>query len=54
MESTKINLKKGYIEKFDFGNIKLHAYQTNDLMSDGSYILENDKNILLLQFSKKF
>lgn len=50
MESTKINLEKGYIEKFDFGNIKLHAYQTNDLMSDESYILENDKNILLLEF----
>ena len=50
MNYTRINLKKGFIEKYDFGNIKLHAYQTNDLMKDESYILENDKNILLLEF----
>ena len=23
----KINLKKGFIEKYDFGEIKLHSYQ---------------------------
>lgn len=26
------------------------CYQTNDLMNDESYILENDKNILLIEF----
>ena len=36
MEVSKINLEKGYIEIYDFGKIKLHCYQTNDLMSDES------------------
>ena len=50
MESSKINLKKGFVEIYDFGEIKLHAYQTNDLMNDESYILENDNNLLLVEF----
>ena len=39
MDSKKINLKKGFVDIYDFGKIKLHAYQTNDLMYDESYIL---------------
>ena len=50
MESIKKNLKKGFVEVYDFGNIKLHAYQTNDLMNDESYILENGENVLLIEF----
>ena len=50
MESKKINLKKGFVDVYDFGNIKLHAYQTNDLMYDESYILENKDNVLLVEF----
>ena len=50
MESSKINLKKGFVEIYDFGEIKLHAYQTNDLMNDECYILENDNNLLLVEF----
>ena len=50
MESRKVNLKKGFVDIYDFGEIKLHAYQTNDLMNDESYILENDKNVLLIEF----
>ena len=38
MESKKINLKKGFVEVYNFENIKLHAYQTND------------KNLLLIEF----
>ena len=49
MESVKKNLKKGYVEVYNFGEIKLHSYQTNDLMNDESYILENDKNVLLIE-----
>ena len=48
MEKTKINLKKGFVEVYNFGEIKLHSYQTNDLMNDESYILENKDNVLLL------
>ena len=50
MESKKINLKKGFVDVYDFGDIKLHAYQTNDLMYDESYILENKDNVLLVEF----
>lgn len=50
MELKRINLKKGFIEIYDFGEIKLHSYQTNDLMYDESYILENKDNVLLVEF----
>lgn len=50
MEKRKVNLNKGYMEVYDFGEIKLHAYQTNDLMYDESYILENKDNVLLVEF----
>lgn len=50
MESKRIDLKKGFIEVYDFGEIKLHAYQTNDLMYDECFILENKENILLVEF----
>lgn len=50
MEITKVNLKKGFVEIYNFGEIKLHSYQTNDLMYDESYILENKENVLLVEF----
>ncbi|MFR0823346.1 MAG: hypothetical protein ACLU84_01280 [Clostridia bacterium] len=50
MNTQKVHLNKGWMEVYDFGNRKLHAYQTNDLMTDESYILENKDQILLLEF----
>lgn len=50
MESKRIDLKKGFVEVYDFEEIKLHSYQTNDLMYDESYILENKDNVLLVEF----
>ena len=50
MNSVRVNLNKGFVDVYDFGDIKLHCYQTNDAMNDESYILENDKNVLLLEF----
>ena len=50
MEVSKVNLKKGFVEIYNFGEIKLHSYQTNDLMYDESYILENKDNVLLVEF----
>lgn len=50
MEKSKVNLKKGFVEIYNFGDIKLHSYQTNDLMYDESYILENNENVLLVEF----
>ena len=50
MEVSKMNLEKGFIDIYNFGGIKLHCYQTNDLMNDESYILENNENVLLVEF----
>lgn len=50
MNSVRVNLNKVFVDVYDFGDIKLHCYQTNDAMNDESYILENDKNVLLLEF----
>ena len=50
MESKRIDLKKGFVEVYNFGDIKLHSYQTNDFMYDESYILENKDNVLLVEF----
>lgn len=50
MKISKVNLEKGFIDIYDFGEIKLHCYQTNDLMNDESYILENKENVLLVEF----
>lgn len=50
MESKKVNLEKGVIEIYDFGDMKLHAYQTKDLMEDECFVLENDTDILLIEF----
>lgn len=39
--STKlIQLEKGTVQVTDFGTVKLHAYQTNDMMNDYVIILE--------------
>ena len=30
MKVSKVNLGKGYIDIYNFGDIKLHCYQTNE------------------------
>ena len=50
MKISKVNLGKGFVDVYNFGDIKLHCYQTNDLMNDESYILENEENLLLVEF----
>lgn len=50
MDSKRIDLKKSFVQVYDFGEIKLHAYQTNDVMADECFILENDSEVLLLEF----
>ena len=49
MNKEKIDLLKGFIEIYDFGGVKLHAYQTNDLMNDVCFILENVENVLIIE-----
>lgn len=50
MELKRIELKKGIMEIYDFGEIKLHCYQTNDFLNDECYLLENKENVLLVEF----
>lgn len=49
MNKEKIDLSKGFIEIYDFGGVKLHAYQTNDLMNDVCFILKNVENVLIIE-----
>lgn len=37
-----IRLQKGEVKVYDFGNARLHAYQTNDLLADEVFILEKN------------
>ena len=50
MDSKRIDLKKSFVQVYDFGEIKLHAYQTSDVMADECFILENDSEVFLLEF----
>lgn len=49
MNKERIDLSKGFVEIYDFGGVKLHAYQTNDLMNDECFVLENAENILIIE-----
>lgn len=37
---TTVKLQKGEVSVYNFGKIKLHAYKTEDLISDEVFILE--------------
>lgn len=45
----KITLKKGEMNVYDFGNLKLHAYKTNDFIDDEVFIIEKNKNAVLIE-----
>lgn len=38
----KVTLEKGEVGVYDFGTVKLHAYKTNDPMSDEVFAVEKD------------
>lgn len=46
---TAISLKKGQMNLYDFGEIKLHAYKTNDPIEDEVFILEKDSTAVLIE-----
>lgn len=50
-EATVTKLELGEITTYDFGKIKLHAYKTNDPLADECYVLENEKNVVILESS---
>lgn len=43
------DLKLGTVAVYDFGKIKVHAYQSKDSLGDETYVLENDKDLVLLE-----
>lgn len=44
-----INLTFGEVNVYDFGQVKLHAYKTNDPMSDEVFIVEKDGKAVLIE-----
>ena len=46
---STVKLEKGEMNIYDFGTIKLHAYKTNDFISDEVFIVEkNGKDVIIL------
>jgi len=46
---TTVTLGKGLVEVYDFGAIKLHAYKTNDLITDECFIVQKDNNCFMIE-----
>lgn len=46
---TTVKLEKGEMRIYDFGSIKLHAYQTNDFISDEVFVLEKNGKAVILE-----
>ncbi|WNY25307.1 hypothetical protein [Methanolapillus millepedarum] len=44
-----IQLGKGEMNVYDFGNIKLHAYKTNDLLGDEVFLVEKNKKMIIIE-----
>lgn len=42
-------LEHGTVKIFNFGEIKLHAYQTNDPMADECFVLETADNLIAIE-----
>lgn len=46
---TTIRLSQGEMHVYDFGNMKLHAYETGDPLSDEVFLLEKDGRFVVLE-----
>lgn len=44
-----VKLTKGEVNVYDFGSVKLHAYKTDDPMSDEVYVLEKNGKFVVLE-----
>ncbi len=45
----KILLEKGEMHVYDFGEIKMHAYKTNDFLSDEVFVFEKSNKAVVLE-----
>lgn len=46
---TVVKLEKGEVKSYDFGTVKVHAYNTNDFLEDYSYVMEKNGKAVLLE-----
>ena len=46
---TKVTLEKGEVNVYDFGNVKLHAYRTDDLISDEVFVVEKNGRAVVIE-----
>ena len=44
-----VKLAKGEMHIYDFGDIKLHAYKTNDFIDDEVFIVEKNGKAVLIE-----
>lgn len=44
-----VRLAKGEVNVFDFGGVKLHAYKTNDPMSDEVFVVEKNGSAVVIE-----
>ncbi len=49
MENKKIQLNKGYVLVYDFGNVKVHNYSTQDYIDDQVIMLEKNNKIVVIE-----
>ena len=46
---TTIPLGQGEIHRYDFGGVRLHAYQTGDPLADEVFLLEKGGRFVVLE-----
>lgn len=46
---TTVNLEKGEMNVYNFGDIKLHAYKTNDFIEDEVFIVEKRGKAVIIE-----
>lgn len=46
---TAVKLAKGEMNVYDFGEIKLHAYKTNDLIDDEVFVIEKSGKAVVIE-----
>ena len=49
MENKKISLDKGYVLVYDFGDVKVHNYNTADYIDDQVILLEKNKKVVVIE-----
>lgn len=45
----RVTLDKGEMNIYDFGDVKLHAYKTNDFMTDETFIVEKNGKAVVIE-----